>query len=210
MQPTAWGWKNAFNWKFIMLAWEIFAAVWSAHIPKTIPTPSLPPTPSPTPSPTPTQSQSAGKLIKILMAAANVLVDIICLIIGGIGLRKRFPKRALQRMSREMKPALAEIERIVQQLGRGSSFTEKVKVAWDILLALKNTFCLQAVVHAFMKSLTWWQMIVYGASSIITIAGIFLSGGALLYVKLAESALCLVSFVQDVFALTKVIEEEYN
>lgn len=126
------------------------------------------------------------------LSIGYVVIDVICLAIGGVGLRSSFNRYTAQTVIRAAQPAIAPIGRIIAEITRdGASIFQKAKAVFSVLSALYSAGCLGAVVKAFLSNLKWYQMIIYGATSLATIMAAVLTDGAAL---IAEIVILLGSF----------------
>ncbi|MBJ9984411.1 hypothetical protein IAE19_03015 [Acinetobacter sp. S40] len=104
------------------------------------------------------------------LSIGYVVMDAICIAIGGIGLRSSFNRATAQAVAIAAGPAITPIGRIVNEIARdGTSLAQRARGILSILSTLYSTSCLGAVIKAFLASLKWYQMIIYGATAMATI-----------------------------------------
>ena len=108
-----------------------------------------------------------------------VVFDVVCLAVGGAGLRAGAGRGTAEAVAKAAKPVLSKIEgTIAKMAAKGASKTD---IAWGVFTILKTIWsggCLGAVVAAFVDSLTWYYMLLYAATALATIVAALATDGA--------------------------------
>lgn len=118
------------------------------------------------------------------IAIAKVIVDVVMFAIGATGLASKLPDEVYERVAVAAEEGLVEIEQIVKEMGEADGFTAKAKLAFNILGKINDIGCLGAVIGAIFKSLSWWDMILYGIIAIGTIVALVASDGVSFAIEL--------------------------
>lgn len=112
------------------------------------------------------------------MAIGYVIFDVICLAIGGVGLRSGVTKGTAEAVAEAAGPVLSKLEATIAKMAaEGASKTD---IAWGVFEILKTIWsggCLGAVLSAFLKSLTWYYALLYGATAMATIVAALATDG---------------------------------
>lgn len=109
-----------------------------------------------------------------------VVIDCIFALTGAFGLAGKISGTAVESVISIIKPMMSEIEEAVYTLGTGSSKISKAMAIKDIIHVIWSGSMIEAVYHAIMESLEWWDMVIYAVLGIATIAAAFLTDGAAL------------------------------
>ncbi|QQE79542.1 hypothetical protein [Alicyclobacillus sp. SO9] len=121
-----------------------------------------------------------------------VIFDIVCLGVGAVGLRSGVNGGTVEAVAGAAAPVLNKIEVIIARMGApGASTTDLAKGVFDILSTIWTGGCLGAVFSAFMQSLTWWDMVLYGITGTATIIAACATDGAAF---VAEVVILLATF----------------
>jgi hypothetical protein len=124
------------------------------------------------------------------MAVGFVIFDAVCFGFGAYGLRGAVTAPTIEAMYVAAGTSATTIQSIIAQMSSGSNW-EKAKGLFDILKTIWNGGSLSAVVGAFVGSLTWWDMILYGISGVATIVALVATDGAAF---IAQTVIALASF----------------
>jgi len=108
-----------------------------------------------------------------------VVVDIVCIAVGAIGLRKSMSASTAARAAEAVGPVVSKIELIIADMSApGASLTTRAWGVFKILNEIRKGGCLSAVIAAFTDSLSWWDMILYGVTGMATIVAALATDGA--------------------------------
>ena len=122
---------------------------------------------------------------------AIVVIDCIFALTGAVGLAGKVSGSAVETVAKTIQPAMNEIEEAVHTLSIAASKYEKAEAIKNIVHIIWSGSMIEAVYHAIMNSLTWWDMVIYSVLGIATISAAFLTdGAALVAMFVAEIALC--------------------
>jgi len=125
---------------------------------------------------------------------AIVVVDCVFALTGAVGLAGKVSGSAIESVATIVAPVMNEIEEAVHTLSIAASNYDKAMAIKSILHIIWSGSMIEAVYHAIMGSLTWWDMVIYAVLGISTIAGAFLTDGAALVAMLAAE-IALVGFL---------------
>lgn len=121
-----------------------------------------------------------------------VIFDVICLALGAVGLRSKVNGTTIEAIFYASAPAMSRIELIIADMSRaGTSVKDYATGVLDILKTIYSGGCLGAVISAFLGSLTWWDMILYGTTALATIVAALVTDGIAF---VAEVIILLASF----------------
>ena len=121
-----------------------------------------------------------------------VVFDVICLAIGGVGLRGSMSASTARALGEAVEPVIPKIVEICAKISRdGASFYDQAKGVFQILSTIWSGGMLGAVVGAFVGSLTWYNALLYGVTALGTIVAALATDGAAL---IAEVAVELATF----------------
>lgn len=138
------------------------------------------------------------------LAVGYVIMDVICIAIGGVGLRSSFNSATAQAVVKAAGPAITPIGRIINEIAKDSATAfQRAKGILSILSTLYSASCLGAVVKAFLNSLKWYQMVIYGATAMATIVAAVATDGVAF---IAEVVLVLGSCTWFALDLAKCIK----
>ncbi|MDF7777332.1 hypothetical protein P1X14_18890 [Sphingomonas sp. AOB5] len=114
-------------------------------------------------------------------AIAAVVIDIVMIAIGASGLAGKINGDTVEEVAQilvdELGEDITEIDKMFQAVNDGGSDWEKAKAIFAILGKLKDIGCLGAVIAAIFKSLSWWDMILYGLTAFATIVALIATDG---------------------------------
>jgi len=127
-------------------------------------------------------------------ASAIVVIDCIFALTGAYGLASKVSQRATQNVAHLIAPVMNELEESIHILATSDSKLAKAGAIKNIVHVIWSGSLIEAVYHAIMESLTWWDMIIYGVLGIATIAAAFLTDGAAL-VAMFVAELALLAFI---------------
>lgn len=131
------------------------------------------------------------------MAIGYVVYDAVCLAIGGVGLRASMNPNTARTLAEAVRPAIPKIIKICATLQHSSSVTEQAKAVFQILSTIWSGGMGGAVLGAFLDSLTWYNAMLYGVTSMGTIVAALATDGVAF---IAEVAILLATygfFVED-------------
>lgn len=112
------------------------------------------------------------------IAMGFVIFDVICLAIGGVGLRATATTEVAIEMVEAAAPVLSKIEiAIAKMAAKEASMTDIASGVFEILKAIYSGGCLGAVLSAFLGSLTWYYALLYGAMAMATIVAVLATDG---------------------------------
>jgi hypothetical protein len=114
-------------------------------------------------------------------AIAFVIFDVICLAVGGVGLRSGVSSEDVEAIAKAAKPVLSELEASIAEIANsGASVTDRAWAVFKILKAIWSGDCLGAVVSAFVSSLSWYDALLYGVTAMATILAFVATDGVAL------------------------------
>ncbi|NER51319.1 MAG: hypothetical protein F6J92_32555 [Symploca sp. SIO1A3] len=126
------------------------------------------------------------------VAIGFVIFDVICLAVGGVALRGSASEQTARAIADAAEPVLSKIETSIKIIAdNGSSAWKR---GWEVFKILKTIYsgqCLGAVLSAFLKSLTWYKAILYGATAMATIVAALATDGTAF---VAEVVILLATF----------------
>jgi hypothetical protein len=122
---------------------------------------------------------------------AKVVIDVVLLAIDASELSGKLSQEAAEEAAAVLGEDITEIEELVNALGKASSNTEKAAAIFAILRHIVDIGCLGGILSAIFKSLSWWDMILYGIVAVVTIVALVVSDGALAIIGLLISAVFL-------------------
>lgn len=126
------------------------------------------------------------------MSVGYVIFDVICLAVGAVGLRSGVKPQTIKGVVEAATPSLPKIKTIIAQLNaENATVIDKAWGVYQVLEALYSTGALGLVFEAFIGSLTWWNMLIYGITGLASIIALFATDGLAFA---AEVVLLLVSF----------------
>lgn len=129
-----------------------------------------------------------------------VVVDCIFALTGAFGLAGKISGTAVESVASIVKPVMSEMVEALYTLGTALSKENLISKA----LAIKNIIhviwsgsMIEAVYHAIMESLEWWDMVIYGVLGISTIFAAFLTDGAALVAMIAAEIALMGFLISD-------------
>ncbi|GEM_PF-2717809 len=129
-------------------------------------------------------------------AIASVVIDIVMIAIGASGLAGKVNGEMVENVAevlvRELGEDVTEIDKMIQAVKDADGAWEGAKAVFSILAKLKDVGCLGAVIAAILKSLSLWDMILYGLTAFATIIALVATDGISF---IAEVAILLTSGV---------------
>ncbi len=112
------------------------------------------------------------------MAIGWVVFDAVCLAFGAWGLRSSVRPATIEAMAQAAGPVLSKIEITIARISaEGASATQQAWGVFEILKTIYNGGAFGAVMSAFIDSLSWWDMILYGITGTATIIAAFATDG---------------------------------
>jgi hypothetical protein len=140
-------------------------------------------------------ARSRTGVISIDPCALNigyVVFDVICLAIGGVGLRSGATAETAGKVAEAAKPVMSKLETIVAKMSvKGASKTEVATGVFKVLQIIWSGGALGAVLSAFLGSLTWYYKVLYAATALATIVAAVATEGVAF---IAEVAIELATF----------------
>jgi len=133
-------------------------------------------------------------------AVAKVIIDVVLIAIGASALSGEINGETVDAVAGAAEEGLVEIEQLAADINNAQTTAEMAKAVFAILSKIYDIGCLGAVISAIFKSLSWWDMILYGIVSIATIVALVATDGVAF---IAEVAIILVSgafLLEDVAA----------
>jgi hypothetical protein len=111
-------------------------------------------------------------------AIGFVVFDAVCLAFGAVGLRSSVKPATIEAIAVAAAPVLSKIETTIARISaEGASSSQQAWGVFEILKTIFNGGCFGAVMSAFMSSLTWWDMILYGITGTATIIAALATDG---------------------------------
>lgn len=111
-------------------------------------------------------------------AIAFVIFDVICLAVGGIGLRSGASAEDAEAIAKAAKPVLSELEATIAKIAdSGASVTDRAWGVFQILKTIWSGGCGGAVISAFLGTLSWHDAIIYGVTALATILAALATDG---------------------------------
>ncbi len=136
-------------------------------------------------------------------AKAMLVVDAIFIVTGGVAIRSRMNPSWIEKVAEACAPQMVEIEKIAMRLGHPKASLEtKAKAAFAIVKLVYTGGLFEAIFRAFLKSLTWWDMVFYGVLGLTEIVAAVATDGTAL-IALWVSELALVGFIASDFEKAK-------
>ncbi|MDD5762252.1 MAG: hypothetical protein PHP88_07055 [bacterium] len=129
------------------------------------------------------------------IAIAVVVVDCILVVAGAFGLHGKIRASAIRKVAKVIEPEMVEIEKIAKVLAdpHASNF-KKAKAMFSIGKLIYSAGMLGAVFKAIVKSLTWWDMVLYGVAGMAELVAAFATEGAAI-IALIVAEIAQVGFV---------------
>lgn len=122
---------------------------------------------------------------------AIVVVDCIFALTGAVGLAGKISSAAITEVKGIIAPSMNALEEAVHTLSAADGVRAQATAIKEILHIVWSGSMIEAVYHAVMNSLEWWDMVLYSVLGLATITGAFLTdGAAILAMIVAEMALC--------------------
>jgi hypothetical protein len=153
--------------------------------------------------PVPNQRQARGLpgVTDCSKAVAVFLLDCVLVIWGAIGLRVKISPGSIEDVAAAIQPELSRFEELVYtflpEKNPNATFTDKAKAAFNLLLLAKNGMAWEAVYHALIKDLTWWDMVLYGVLAMAELSAAVLTDGAALIAEMAVELATTAFMVTD-------------
>src|SRR4051812_11714306 len=123
-------------------------------------------------------SPAALQLTECQKAIGIVVFDVFCLAIGAVALRGTVNGATINAFAQAVIPVQSKLEVIIARLSAPNvSLLDQAKAVFDILKTIYKAECLGALAAAFNKSLTWWNALLYGITSIATIVALVATDG---------------------------------
>ena len=112
------------------------------------------------------------------MAVGWVVFDAVSLAFGAVGLRSSVSSATIEAMAQPAGPVLSKIETTIARISaEGASTTQQAWGVFEILKTIFNGGSFGAVMSAFVGSLSWWDMILYGITGTATIIAALATDG---------------------------------
>lgn len=115
------------------------------------------------------------------IAVASVVVDIVMIAIGGSALLDKISGETVENVAdalvEKLGEGVTEIDKMIQAVDDAGSNWEKAKAIFAILAKLKDVGCLSAVIGAIFRSLSLWDMILFGITALATIVALIATDG---------------------------------
>ncbi len=133
-----------------------------------------------------------GSVLSCGAAIGFVIYDCVSLFIGASATRAGATTEEAEAIAKAAEPVLSKIEKVCADAAKeGASAYDKACAVWEIIKTIYNGGCLGAVIGAFLSTLTWYNMILYGATALATIVAALATDGA---AEIAEIAIQLATF----------------
>jgi hypothetical protein len=137
------------------------------------------------------------------IAVGSLVIDCLLVIAGAIGIHGKVSPRAVARVGELMATEMSDVAKWANVLADSSStFPQKAKAIFGIGRLTYTAGCLHAIVKAFLGSLTWQDMALYGCMIAPTLVAAFLTDGAALIAVIALEALQVGMVVNDAFKVS--------
>lgn len=118
------------------------------------------------------------ELTECQKAIGIVVFDVFCLALGAVALRGTVNSATINAVAQAVVPVQSKLEVIIARLsGPNVSPRDQALAVFDILRAIYKGECLGAIAAAFSKSLTWWNALLYGITSVATIVALVATDG---------------------------------
>lgn len=128
-------------------------------------------------------------------ARAIVVLDCLFVIWGAVGLRWKMSKATVEEVAGILEPFSAEIDRIASKIADAESSTkDKAKAIFEIGKLIYTGGLFEAIYKAIVKSLTWWDMLLYGTLGLAELTAAFATDGLALIAEITAE-LALLGFV---------------
>jgi hypothetical protein len=135
-------------------------------------------------------------------AIASVVIDIVMIAIGASGLADKITGETVENVAgvlvRELGEDVTELDKMIQAVKDAETDWAKAKAVFSLLSALKDFGCLGAVIAAIFKSLSWWDMILYGLTALATIIALVATDGVALIAEVAILAMSGAFLIEDI------------
>lgn len=139
-----------------------------------------------------TEAQAVTAISGCELAIGYVIFDVVCLAIGGVGLRSGVSRGTAEAVAEAARPVLSKLEvTIAKMAAEGASKTDLAWGVFEILKTIWSGGCLGAVLSAFLGSLTWYYALLYGATAMATIVAALATDGVAF---VAEVVIVLATF----------------
>ncbi|RKP45174.1 sialidase family protein [Trinickia fusca] len=132
------------------------------------------------------------------IAVGYVVFDAVCLAAGAVELRAGISASAAADMAEAVWPVASQIEVVIYTLSQEGVTAEQQ--AWGIFKILGIIYkggCLPAVGKAFQKTLTWYNMILYGVSAVAVIVSALATDGVALVAFIVAQLVAFAFLVED-------------
>lgn len=104
---------------------------------------------------------------------------------GAGGLRFKISPGSIEDVALAIEPHLSDLEEYVKLISDPSTtWFPRARAVWNTLLLIKNGLMFEAVYHAMIKDLTWWDMVLYGVLGLAELTAAFLTDGAALIAEM--------------------------
>jgi len=143
------------------------------------------------------QARFEGVSTACMVKIGAVTYDCVCLGIGAVGLRAGASEATFEALANAAQRAVPQIERIVATISQSSSVWDQAYAVYEILHCIITSGCILEVISAFLGSLTWYQALLYGVTSLGTIIAMFATDGAAAIAELVIELATFGFFVDD-------------
>jgi hypothetical protein len=131
-------------------------------------------------------------------AVAAVVVDVIFMVLGFVGLHvsaNEAAERAVVRLlGAETMPLF---QRLIQNLARAATVTEKAKAIWAIAGAAYNAGMIRGVLGAIKDSMHWWDWAITGVAAVAQIVALVATDGVAFIAEIALNGAAIAYVVSD-------------
>jgi hypothetical protein len=137
------------------------------------------------------------------LAWGGVAVDVVCVILGYVGIREKVNGKSLSDIVTLIKDwdnisdksAFQEAAKILAS--DSATLWDRAKAVKDIGMLLYTANMIEAIIKAIFSSLTWWDAVLYGTLSMAELAAAFLTDGAALVAAVAAEIVLFAFLATD-------------
>lgn len=129
---------------------------------------------------------------------AKVVIDVVLIAIDASSLSGEICQESLEEAAAVMGDDIAEIEQLVRALGDAGTPGEKAAGLFAILRHIVDIGCLGGILGAIFKSLSWWDMILYGIVAVCTIVALCATDGLSLIAEIVSLIVSGAFLIEDV------------
>jgi hypothetical protein len=131
-------------------------------------------------------------------ARGVVLLDVLFVATGAYGLAAKMNPATIAKVGEIAEPVMTELEEAFHTLADSDATTmSKALAIKDILHVIWSASLIEAIYKAAVKSLSWWDMVLYGTLGMATLAGAFLTDGAALVAMIVAEVATIAFLATD-------------